>query len=99
MQWGSPLPIPNREVKPISADGTAPPGGRVGRRLLRALHSNVQGFFYRENIRFGRMKRYLIIIIQIVPFMTKSITFYIFNLMVFAKAFAFGRYLQLVRFP
>ena len=27
-----PLPIPNREVKPGIADGTAPPGGRVGRR-------------------------------------------------------------------
>ena len=26
-----PLPIPNREVKPGRADGTAPPGGRVGR--------------------------------------------------------------------
>ena len=26
-----PLPIPNREVKRTSADGTAPPGGRVGR--------------------------------------------------------------------
>ena len=25
-----PLPIPNREVKPACADGTAPPGGRVG---------------------------------------------------------------------
>src|SRR5690606_28082702 len=23
LRWGSPLPIPNREVKPISADGTA----------------------------------------------------------------------------
>ena len=27
---GPPLPIPNREVKPANADGTAPPGGRVG---------------------------------------------------------------------
>ena len=25
-----PLPIPNRAVKPAIADGTAPPGGRVG---------------------------------------------------------------------
>ncbi len=32
LQWGSPLTIPNREVKPISADGTAN-GGRVGRCL------------------------------------------------------------------
>ena len=30
-----PLPIPNREVKPERADGTAPQCGRVGRRLLR----------------------------------------------------------------
>ena len=28
----TPLTIPNREVKPTSADGTAKPGGRVGRR-------------------------------------------------------------------
>ena len=29
-----PLPIPNREVKPARADGTAPQSGRVGRRRL-----------------------------------------------------------------
>ena len=29
---GSPLPIPNRVVKLLSADGTADLGGRVGRR-------------------------------------------------------------------
>jgi hypothetical protein len=29
-----PLPIPNREVKPDSADGTAQQCGRVGRRQL-----------------------------------------------------------------
>ena len=29
-----PLPIPNREVKPGRADGTAPQCGRVGRRLF-----------------------------------------------------------------
>ena len=42
-----PLPIPNREVKPGRADGTAPQCGRVGRRRphvqgpflkVRALH-------------------------------------------------------------
>ena len=32
---GTPLTIPNREVKPVSADGTATPSGRVGSRLLR----------------------------------------------------------------
>ena len=31
MQGGSPLPIPNREVKPFSADGTTVKCGRVGR--------------------------------------------------------------------
>ena len=29
-----PLPIPNREVKPISADDTAIPSGKVGSRQL-----------------------------------------------------------------
>ena len=45
-QWGSPLTIPNREVKPISADGTAT-GGRVGRCLsLTNLNLLVDwGFF------------------------------------------------------
>ena len=32
LRWGPPLPIPNREVKPNSADGTGIPTGRVGRR-------------------------------------------------------------------
>ena len=32
-----PLPIPNREVKPGRADGTAPQCGRVGRRLLEGV--------------------------------------------------------------
>ncbi len=29
-----PLPIPNREVKPLCADGTGQKSGRVGRRLF-----------------------------------------------------------------
>ena len=33
-RWGPPLPIPNREVKPTRADGTAVKCGRVGRRRL-----------------------------------------------------------------
>ena len=45
----SPLPIPNREVKPTCADGTAMQCGRVGSRLLlnRSLEdSNIfRGFF------------------------------------------------------
>ena len=32
--WVPPLPIPNREVKPACADGTAMQCGRVGSRLL-----------------------------------------------------------------
>ena len=34
-----PLPIPNREVKPARADGTAPQCGRVGRRRLSGAPS------------------------------------------------------------
>ena len=34
-----PLPIPNREAKPVIADGTARPGGRVGSR--RALKESL----------------------------------------------------------
>ena len=47
-----PLPIPNREVKPTCADGTAMQCGRVGDRLLfiydKALEVNhdFQGFFH-----------------------------------------------------
>ena len=41
-----PLPIPNREVKPERADGTAPQCGRVGRRLFNeAFSRNAGGFF------------------------------------------------------
>ena len=43
-----PLPIPNREVKPNSADGTAKICGRVGHRhfFSRKLWTKVQGFFF-----------------------------------------------------
>ena len=40
-----PLPIPNREVKPGRADGTAPQCGRVGRRLLSGEPSRKRGGF------------------------------------------------------
>ena len=36
-----PLPIPNREVKPTNADGTAVTCGRVGSRLLKEPYSDV----------------------------------------------------------
>ena len=43
-----PLPIPNREVKLTIADGTAPPGGRVGscHFLIRSpRHHTMSGTF------------------------------------------------------
>ena len=39
-----PLPIPNREVKPTCADGTAMQCGRVGRRLLLSRASDFERF-------------------------------------------------------
>ena len=43
-----PLPIPNRAVKPVNADGTDPPVGRVGsRRSSRSpRRRRVPGFFH-----------------------------------------------------
>ena len=35
----TPLPIPNREVKPAYADGTAMKCGRVGSRLRDSSHN------------------------------------------------------------
>ena len=37
-----PLPIPNREVKLTIADGTAPPGGRVGSCHFLIRHPVIQ---------------------------------------------------------
>ena len=42
-----PLPIPNREVKPACADGTAMQCGRVGSRLLSKTESLVNDKFTR----------------------------------------------------
>ena len=39
-----PLPIPNREVKPACADGTAMQCGRVGSRLLLSRASDFERF-------------------------------------------------------
>ena len=53
-QRGSPLPIPNREVKPVSADGTAI-CGRVCHRLFFKpfiIHL-VKGFFMSESQRYS----------------------------------------------
>ena len=43
-----PLPIPNREVKLTIADGTAPPGGRVGSchfLIRKPSREHLGGFF------------------------------------------------------
>ena len=40
-----PLPIPNREVKPACADGTAMQCGRVGSRLLSKIRIRVLRIF------------------------------------------------------
>ena len=42
-----PLPIPNREVKLAIADGTAPPGGRVGscHALIKSFETSVSELF------------------------------------------------------
>ena len=51
---GPPLTIPNREVKPVCADGTATPSGRVGRRLfLKALIIYMIGAFFLQYIQIG----------------------------------------------
>ena len=45
-----PLPIPNREVKPTCADGTAMQCGRVGSRLLlqtKALRTEMSSGLFR----------------------------------------------------
>ena len=45
-----PLPIPNREVKLTIADGTAPPGGRVGSchfLLKSSISDDIGDFFFR----------------------------------------------------
>jgi len=43
-----PLPIPNREVKRVCADGTARPGGRVGSRrpIKKESIQIIDSFFY-----------------------------------------------------
>ena len=72
-----PLPIPNREVKPTCADGTAIQCGRVGRRLLSMkslrfrkiseafLFFLLRCFFFSLNIslsrRFRRWRRFFLI--------------------------------------
>src|SRR3954465_11169285 len=53
-QGCSPLPIPNREVKPLMADGTAPRCGRVGscHILLKAFRVNERLFYFNQVVNF-----------------------------------------------
>ena len=48
-----PLPIPNREVKPASADGTAFICGRVGRcrSLITSVSFETEVFLFYSNLR------------------------------------------------
>ena len=50
LQWCSPLPFPNREVKPTRANDTAIPSGKVSRRQPLFLKPLRYGgaFFYRS---------------------------------------------------
>jgi polyhydroxybutyrate depolymerase len=82
-----PLPIPNREVKPARADGTAVKRGRVGRCpiLNQAPFSNIGGFFYAVNfgdiflcflyciksIAMYRLKLFLILLFSIFCFVAQ----------------------------
>ena len=74
-----PLPIPNREVKPGRADGTAPQCGRVGRRLLSMKSLRFRKiseaflfffpriFFFSLNISLSRRFRRFFLIDYFVP--------------------------------
>ena len=49
-----PLTIPNREVKPISADDTAIPSGKVGsRQLCETFRRNSEGLFFMSSGEFS----------------------------------------------
>jgi hypothetical protein len=46
-RWCPPLPIPNREVKPTRADGTAVTRGRVGRcQILKKAFQETERLFW-----------------------------------------------------
>ena len=57
-RWGPPLPIPNREVKPTSADGTAVIRGRVSRRQIFIIIPLNSGIFFCLHFieRFGELR-------------------------------------------
>ena len=54
-QWGSPLPIPNREVKPISADGTALRWESRSPPSSNPPYTPYRGFFYGLNLRMDEI--------------------------------------------
>ena len=58
-----PLPIPNREVKPTCADGTAMQCGRVGSRLLLSKASDFERFLrlfcFHANLSFSHADCFL----------------------------------------
>ena len=77
-----PLPIPNREVKPTCADGTAMQCGRVGNRLLsqRASRTKVFGalFVYIHFITsYTLLYIYILLYIRLYPF--TLLPFYLFH--------------------
>ena len=85
-----PLPIPNREVKPTCADGTAMQCGRVGHRLLsvRASRTKVFGalFVYIHFITsYTLLYIYILLYIRLYPF--TLLPFYSFSL--FSQYFRF----------
>ena len=82
-----PLPIPNREVKPTCADGTAMQCGRVGNRLLsvRASRTKVFGALF-----------VFIPLIPLHPFLPFYLfTFLLFYLFTFLPFYLFSQYLCL----
>ena len=50
-----PLPIPNREAKPVIADGTARPGGRVGSRRSSKSPTSEN---WPDSFAFMRVRKY-----------------------------------------
>ena len=79
-----PLPIPNREVKPTCADGTAMQCGRVGNRLLsvRASRTKVFGalFVYIYFISsYTLLYIYILLYIRLFPFPLSLFTLLLFT--------------------
>ena len=79
-----PLPIPNREVKPTCADGTAMQCGRVGNRLLsvRASRTKVFGalFVYIHFITsYTLLYIYILLYICLLPFSLSLFPLFLFT--------------------